>query len=64
MAFELVPMGDDVFAFRRGDEYYDFRVQFEKDDAGGVSHFTLMNAGGLRIKSAPRADAAMAGASR
>jgi hypothetical protein len=62
MSFELVPMGNDLFAFRRGDDYHDLRVQFEKNDVGQVSHFILMNAEGLRLKSDPRTDFAAAGA--
>ena len=62
MQFELVHMGDDLFAFRRGDDYIDYRVQFERGDDGTISHFTLMNSGGLNMKSAPRADLAIAGA--
>ncbi|UCF69097.1 MAG: hypothetical protein JSV80_07380 [Acidobacteriota bacterium] len=54
--FELVPMGDDVFAFRRGDEYIGVRVQFERDDAGQVTHFFLMSVDQPRFKSDPRAE--------
>jgi len=54
--YELVPMGDDTFAFRRGGEYVGFRVLFARDHSGQVTHFVLMSADLPRLKSDPRAE--------
>lgn len=59
--FDLIPMGDDRFAFRRGDEFSNMRIQFERDPAGSVTHFVLTNPQGARIKSESRSTQAMAG---
>ena len=54
--YELVPMGDDTFSLRRGDEYIRFRVQFARDKSGQVTHFVLMSVDLPRFKSDPRAE--------
>jgi len=52
--YELVSMGEDTFAFRRGDEYVRFRVQFVRDDSGQVTHFVLWSVDLPPLKSDPR----------
>jgi len=54
--YELVPMGNDTFSFRRGDEYIGFRVKFAKNHSGQVTHFDLMSVDGPRLTSDPRAE--------
>jgi len=54
--YELVPMGDDTFSFRRGDEYIGFRVQFARDNSGQVTHFVLMSVDLPPLKSDPRTE--------
>jgi hypothetical protein len=54
MRYELVPMGDDTFSFRRGDEYNGFRMQFARDDSGQVTHFVLMSVDLPPLRSDPR----------
>ena len=54
--YELVPMGDDTFSFRHGDEYVGYRVRFARDDSGRVTHFVLMSVDLPRLESDPRAE--------
>jgi hypothetical protein len=54
--YELVPMGDDTFSFRRGDEYIGFRVHFARNNSGQVTHFVLMSVDLPSLKSDPRAE--------
>ena len=53
--YQLVPMGGDTFAFRRGDEYVGYRVQFARDDSGQVTHFFLKSVDRPPFESDPRA---------
>lgn len=54
--YELVSMGEDTFAFRRGDEYIRFRVQFARDESGQVTHFMLWSVDLPPLKSDPRVE--------
>jgi len=52
--YELVPMGNDTFSFRRDDEYVGFRVQFSRDNSDQVTHFILTSVDLPPFKSDPR----------
>jgi hypothetical protein len=54
--YELVPMGDDTFSFRRGDEYVGFRVKFARDNSDQVTHFVLRSVDLPPLQSDPRVE--------